>query len=133
MYNLANAADHYIAVAQTESAYFQPVPAAPEPFSLSEKYQDPPLSSDGMGWAMNVAKSSDILMLNGGFYVWFSNYSTSCRPTLECQKQLVNVDSYSAVTFANLNTVGTAGTFSVGNAVTIWASSISDKFTNVCI
>ncbi|KZV61321.1 glycoside hydrolase family 55 protein [Peniophora sp. CONT] len=130
MYNFVNAADHYVAVAQTESAYFQPAPAAPEPFSLSKKYHDPPLSSDGMGWAMNFANSTDVLMLNGALYVWFSNYSQSCQPTLECQKQLVNVDSHSTVTLANVNTVGTAGTFSVGNSVAIWASSISNRFTN---
>ena len=82
-------------------------------------------------WAMNFANSSDILMLNGALYVCFSNYSQSCQPTLECQKQLVNVDSHSTVTLANVNTVGTAGTFSVGNSVAIWASSIANKFTNV--
>ncbi|KAF9231992.1 hypothetical protein BU15DRAFT_67866, partial [Melanogaster broomeanus] len=55
-YNLANAQNHYIGFAQTETPYYQPVPAAPAPFdsaSSSISNLDPTFSeSVNMGWAM---------------------------------------------------------------------------------
>ncbi|KAF9235735.1 glycoside hydrolase family 55 protein [Melanogaster broomeanus] len=75
LYNLANAQNHYVGFAQSETPYYQPVPAAPAPFnsaSSSISNLDPTFSeSINMAWAMYVQASSDIILFGAGFYSFF--------------------------------------------------------------
>ncbi|KAG6330106.1 hypothetical protein ID866_8982, partial [Astraeus odoratus] len=61
-YNLVNAQNHWIGFAQTETPYYQPVPACPSPYSITSTYHDPALSSNGMAWGMWVQSSTDIII-----------------------------------------------------------------------
>lgn len=56
---------------QTETAYFQPEPQGPTPFSVESAYNDPTPPSDGMGWAVNIVNSKDILIFGAGLYSWY--------------------------------------------------------------
>lgn len=58
-------------LAQTETAYFQPTPKGPTPFTIQSAYSDPTLPSDGMGWGMNIVNSKNILIFGAGFYSWY--------------------------------------------------------------
>ncbi|VDC01655.1 unnamed protein product [Peniophora sp. CBMAI 1063] len=130
-YNIANAANHYIGLAQTETAYFQPTPKGPTPFTVESAYSDPDLPSDGMGWGMNIVNSKDILIFGAGFYSWYDNYDGSCVTPLECQTQMFNIDSASTdIGVYSLNTVGTSGSLSVNGAVVIQAAPLQNGLSN---
>ena len=58
-------------LAQTESAYFQPTPKGPTPFTIQSAYSDPALPSDGMGWGTAISNSKDILVFGAGLYSWY--------------------------------------------------------------
>ncbi|KZV69962.1 glycoside hydrolase family 55 protein [Peniophora sp. CONT] len=128
-YNLVNAANHYIGLAQTETAYFQPSPASPAPFTINSAYGDP-ATSGGMGWSMNIASSSNILIFGAGFYSWFDDYNQACQPGNTCQQQIFNVDSSSSVSVYSLSTVGTGNSFSINNNPVIAASTGKNGFAN---
>ncbi|KAF7317145.1 hypothetical protein HMN09_00449200 [Mycena chlorophos] len=109
-YNLVNAANHYMGFMQTETPYYQPIPAPPAPFTVNWAFQDP---SDWNGikaaWGLRVTNSRDILIFGAGFYSFYSNYGEDClnATPLNCQAQIVDIDSWSSVHMYNLNTVGT--------------------------
>ncbi|KZP16290.1 glycoside hydrolase family 55 protein [Athelia psychrophila] len=116
-YNLQGAANHWIGFAQTETPYYQPVPALPTPFSLSTTYKDPSYpASNPMAWGINIASSTGIVIFGGGFYNFFDNYSQTCLTTNTCQNQLVNVDAGSGAQFYGVSTIG--ATYQLGVAQT---------------
>ncbi|KAF9235734.1 hypothetical protein BU15DRAFT_64576 [Melanogaster broomeanus] len=131
-YNLANAQNHYIGFAQSETPYYQPVPAAPAPFnsaSSSISNLDPTFSeSINMAWAMYVQASSDIILFGAGFYSFFQNYDQTCLATNACQNQIFNVDSASSVTVYSLSTVGVTYQLSVGERGIVSASDNQNGF-----
>ncbi|GBE82055.1 Glucan 1,3-beta-glucosidase [Sparassis crispa] len=116
-YNLAGAQNHYIGLAQTETPYYQPVPAVPTPFSINSAYDDPSFPSGlTSAWALSVSSSSDIILFGAGFYSFFQNYSQSCLTGSTCQSQLVNIDSASSISIYSLATVGVTYQLSVNGA-----------------
>jgi len=129
-YNIAGAADHYIGLAQTESAYFQPQPASPAPFSVEWEYADPETAQDGLGWAMNIECSDGIIVFGAGFYSWFSNYNGTCQPALTCQTQILNIDGHSDVQIYSLSTVGATHSLSVDGTGVIVADTVTNGFAN---
>lgn len=138
-YYLKGAANHYIGLAQTETPYFQPNPVPPAPFIPNPIY-DPVnvASANGDAWAFTAENSQNVLVYGSGFYSAFSDYSTTCQDTQNCQPQIVNVDSASSVAFYSLNTLHTTYQLSVdgqgvipetaninafASTVTVWISS----------
>ncbi|KAI6146888.1 glycoside hydrolase family 55 protein [Pisolithus tinctorius] len=102
-YNLASAQNHWIGFVQTETPYYQPVPAAPAPYSSTSVY-------------------------SAGFYSFFQNYAQSCLNTWSCQSQIFNVDSSSTITVYSLSTVGTTYQLSVSQNGIVNESSNQDGF-----
>ncbi|PIL24167.1 hypothetical protein GSI_13920 [Ganoderma sinense ZZ0214-1] len=62
-YNLIGAKGHYLGLIQTETPYYQPVPALPHPFTPSRRFRDPTyLQGQTSAWAVNIEQSHDILI-----------------------------------------------------------------------
>ncbi|PPQ72918.1 hypothetical protein CVT24_000192 [Panaeolus cyanescens] len=115
-YNLVGANNHYMGLIQTESPYYQPQPAAPTPFSIDTRYNDPqPYASNASSWAVNIEKSKDILIYGAGLYSFFVNYSQDCINTRNCQAQIFNIDKESQkdVEIYSLSTVASTAMLSV--------------------
>ncbi|KAL4069057.1 glycoside hydrolase family 55 protein [Scleroderma citrinum] len=128
-YNLANAQNHWIGFAQTETPYYQPVPAAPAPFSSVSIYLDPTFStSTDMAWAMWVQNSQNIILFGAGFYSFFRSYTQSCVNTWNCQSQIFNMDSSSTITVYSLSTIGATYQLSVSGNGVVNESSNRDGF-----
>ncbi|KAF7359322.1 Glucan 1,3-beta-glucosidase [Mycena sanguinolenta] len=113
-YNLQGAQNHYMGLIQTETPYYQPTPAAPSPFSVNSTFKDPSFNGVSSAWGLTVANSSNILVFGAGLYSFYSNYDQTCLTSVNCQDQIVNIDSTSSVYIYNLQTVGTTYQLSVG-------------------
>ncbi|KAF5387123.1 hypothetical protein D9615_001631 [Tricholomella constricta] len=138
-YRLVHAKNHYMGLIQTESPYWQPSPAAPEPFSLDSAYKDPMFSeTDTFSWALSIELSKDIIVFGAGLYSFFQNYSQACLDARNCQPQIIDIDSESVVHIYSLSTVASAFQVSVdgvgiveesdnvngfASTVTVWSSS----------
>ena len=62
-YSFVNAANHYGGLMQTETPYFQPVPAPPAPFVSNAAFHDPTFDYDIVAsWALWVENSRGILV-----------------------------------------------------------------------
>lgn len=70
-YSFVNAADHYGGLMQTETPYFQPVPAPPAPFVSDEAFNDPVFDETVAAWALWVQDSQGILI--------YGTYFSFCR------------------------------------------------------
>ncbi|KAH0838875.1 glycoside hydrolase family 55 protein [Lanmaoa asiatica] len=138
-YNLVTAENHYIGFVQTETPYYQPVPAAPAPFRINPAYHDPTYpDSINAAWAMYIKSSSNIAIFAPHF-AWrigthtvfaSQNFSEACLTPLNCQHQIFNIDSASAptVTVYGLSTVGATYQLSVDQDGVVDASSNLDGF-----
>ncbi|KZV89437.1 glycoside hydrolase family 55 protein [Exidia glandulosa HHB12029] len=125
-YNIANAANHFLGVIQTESPYYQPVPAPPAPFSINAAYQDPTsFSTPGNAWGLQVKNSSNILIYGAGLYSFFNNYvADTCVGPANCQNAIANIDTASSnVVILGLSTVGVTNMLNVNNAAVIAQSA----------
>ncbi|KAI0748312.1 exo-beta-1,3-glucanase [Daedaleopsis nitida] len=128
-YNLFNAKNHYMGLIQTESAYYQPVPAVPAPFSIDSSIHDPSFPSDlTSGWAVSITGSSDIIIFGAGLYSFFTNYAQDCLDTSSCQTQIFNIDDTSSVSVYSLSTVGVTSQLSISGKGIIPASVSPDGF-----
>ncbi|KAF9044166.1 glucan 1,3-beta-glucosidase [Panaeolus papilionaceus] len=115
-YNLVDAQNHYMGLIQTESPYYQPLPASPTPFSIDGRFNDPqPYKGNASSWAVNIEKSKDILVYGAGLYSFFVNYSQDCINTRNCQAQILNIDKESekCVEIYSLSTVASTWMLSV--------------------
>ncbi|KAF8147994.1 exo-beta-1,3-glucanase [Crassisporium funariophilum] len=113
-YNLVNAKNHYMGLIQTESPYYQPKPAAPTPFSIDSRYNDPEINGrNPSAWALSIKRSNNILIFGAGLYSFFVNYSQDCIVTRNCQAQIANIDSTSDVNIYSLTTVASVFQLSV--------------------
>ena len=61
-YSFVNAANHYGGLMQTETPYFQPVPAPPSPFVSDPAFDDPVFDNIVASWALWVQNSQGILV-----------------------------------------------------------------------
>ncbi|RPD66327.1 exo-beta-1,3-glucanase [Lentinus tigrinus ALCF2SS1-7] len=130
-YNIANAANHYMGLIQTETPYYQPVPAPPAPFSSSSAYNDPTFSSSQTSaWAVTISNSKDIIIFGAGLYSFFSNYGQTCLDSSSCQSQIFNIDSESTVSVYALSTVGVTYMLSVEEQGVIPASANANGFAS---
>lgn len=112
-YQIANAKNIMMAMIQTESPYFQPLPKAPAPFTTG-LFSDDPVFPDcaasnspvgcGFAWAVRIIDSSSVYVLGAGLYSWFSNYDQSCLNTENCQKRGFQVEQSGDIWLYNLCT-----------------------------
>ena len=114
---------------QTETPYYQPVPTAPDPFTIGAFAADPDFStcttdSCKEAWALRVVDSSDVLIYSAGLYSWFSDYSQDCLADESCQDSIVQVEDSSLIWFFNLFTKGAL------QAASVFGSTSQSIITN---
>ncbi|KZT57414.1 glycoside hydrolase family 55 protein [Calocera cornea HHB12733] len=129
-YNIANSQNFYGGLMQTETAYYQPNPAATAPFQPSGLYWDPQSYVSGKGWSLYVQNSSNILVFGAGFYSFFNAYDPSCQGTSTCNAQIVDVVSSSPVSIYGLATVATTYQLSVNSNAVVAASNDHSGFAD---
>ncbi|KAH9857052.1 exo-beta-1,3-glucanase [Lenzites betulinus] len=130
-YRLANAANHYMGLIQTETPYYQPDPAPPAPFSINSAFNDPSFpSGQTSAWAVSIANSQDITIFGAGLYSFFQNYAQTCLPSNTCQSQLFDIDTTSGVSVYSLSTVGVTWSLSVGGQGVIPSSAGPNGFAD---
>jgi len=111
-YQFTNAKNIFGGVLQTETAYYQPNPAAPAPYASTEMCDDPVFSGSGaQGWGLRIVNSSDVLLYGVGLYSFFQDWDNTCsspKSTTSCQQQIFSLEgALSEVNIYNLNTVRT--------------------------
>lgn len=117
-YQLSNAQDIYMGHIQTESPYFQPLPAAPAPFgaAAASMPNDPDFSSCNLtassvdekclyAWGLRIVDSSSVIIHGAGLYSFFNDYYQDCVDTHNCQERILEVTGSSDVVIYNLFTV----------------------------
>ncbi|KAG2157573.1 glycoside hydrolase family 55 protein [Suillus bovinus] len=130
-YSLIGAKNHYMGLIQTETPYFQPLPAPPGPFDVSNVYDDPTFENGiDMAWGLWVKSSMDIIVFGASHYSFFQNYSTACGSNTTCQTQIVNVDWASSISLYNLATVGTRYQLSIEENGIIYFANDSEGFSS---
>lgn len=139
-YQLVNTRDVYIGHAQTEQAYFQPLPPAFYPFPPVPLLHDPdfqancqndPVAGCSMGWGMRVLNSSNVVVYGAGLYSFFNNYNDSCASNKSpeyCQERILSVEGeVDGTRFLGLSTVGTK--FMVQRDGVDWVRAIENNST----
>jgi len=100
-YNFNKARNIYTTMIQTESPYFQPTPAPPEPFKYAlgagdfedsdPDYtckKDDEFSGCDQSWAVIMKNSTNIHIGGAGTYSWYSTYKQDCISQHSCQTAL---------------------------------------------
>ncbi|KAJ7074278.1 exo-beta-1,3-glucanase [Mycena amicta] len=129
-YSLVNAANHYLGLIQTETPYYQPAPVPPAPFTANATFKDPTnWSGITSAWGLRVTTSTDIIVFGAGHYSFFTNYGQACLTPVNCQAQIINVDSTSSVHLYSVNTVGTTFQISVNQAGIVNQASNPNGFS----
>ncbi|RKK07475.1 Glucan 1,3-beta-glucosidase [Fusarium oxysporum f. sp. cepae] len=117
-YQLTSAANVYMSLIQTETAYMQGNPDATVPFSANANFFDPDFSVTCTGdsqkcartWGVRAMDSKDIFIYGGGLYSFFDNYDQECVPLNNCQNNIISLESsqvhlYGISTKASINMV----------------------------
>jgi hypothetical protein len=115
-YQLSGAKNIYMGHIQTETAYYQPNPIAPEPFNVAASFPndpdfstcDPDDPSCAATWGLRVVDSSAVTIHGAGLYSFFQDYYEDCLATFNCQDRILEVVGSTGVVVFNLYTVGTA-------------------------
>lgn len=116
-YNFNKAKNVFAGIIQTESPYYQPAPAPPQPYlnAVSKVSGDPTygcasgdeFSGCDESWAVIIQGSANIQIGGAGLYSWFSNYAQDCVDSATCQKALILLkNNYAGVRIRNLITIG---------------------------
>ncbi|KAF4991871.1 hypothetical protein FDECE_13898 [Fusarium decemcellulare] len=121
-YQFKDAANVYMSLIQTETAYMQGNPDATVPFTVNAKYYDPDFKADCTGdstkcartWGVRAMDSKDIFIYGGGLYSFFDNYDQECVPLNNCQDNIISIESsqvhlYGISTKASINMVNVDG------------------------
>lgn len=107
-YQLSNAENGMIGLAQTESPYFQPYPQSPGPFySQLGAFSDDPAfqnydednTSCGFSWGVRIVDSNTIYVLSAGLYSWFQGHERECIDSdkMNCQEKILYTEHSSNV------------------------------------
>ncbi|KAF4948483.1 hypothetical protein FSARC_13720 [Fusarium sarcochroum] len=121
-YHLQDAANVYMSLIQTETAYMQGNPDATVPFTVNAKYHDPDFKADCTGdskkcartWGLRAVNSKDVFIYGGGLYSFFDNYDQECVGNNNCQDNMISIESskvhlYGISTKASINMVTVDG------------------------
>ncbi|KND92912.1 Glucan 1,3-beta-glucosidase [Tolypocladium ophioglossoides CBS 100239] len=132
-YQLNKAQNVYMAIIQTETAYFQGNPDARAPFTTNAKYADPDFSkcsgdTCARTWGLRVTDSKDILVYGGGLYSFFNNYAQQCVAANNCQDNVIAIDNSSVKLFA-ISTKASVAMVTVNGQA---AAKDSDNRNNFC-
>ncbi|KAL7283547.1 hypothetical protein ACG7TL_002981 [Trametes sanguinea] len=128
-YSLVNAENHYMGLIQTETPYYQPVPAPPAPFAINSDFHDPSFpSGQTAAWAVHITNSQGIIIYGAGLYSFFQNYGQTCLDSNTCQTQIFDIDTASSVSVYSLSTVGVTWQLSVAEQGVIPASAGPNGF-----
>ncbi|KAJ4303199.1 hypothetical protein N0V90_002092 [Kalmusia sp. IMI 367209] len=118
-YQLSGAKSVYMGHIQTESPYFQPVPAAPAPFGSAASFPNDPdfsqcnvtANSDSeqcrYAWGLRIVDSTDVTIHSAGLYSFFNAFFQDCIDTDNCQERILQVTGSTGVVIFNLFTVAT--------------------------
>lgn len=96
---------------QTETAYMQPNPLVPTPFSFNSKYDDPTFTicngANGPvpckdAWGLRIYNSVGVLLYSTGFYSFFNNYQQACIASgaENCQEFMIRIQNSQVNMFA---------------------------------
>jgi hypothetical protein len=132
-YQITNAKNVYLALIQTETAYFQGNPDAKVPFAYNAKYSDPDFSNCSgdrcaRTWGMRVVDSSDIFLYGGGLYSFFDNYTQQCVEDNNCQDNMIDIVN-SDVNFLGVSTKASVNMITLNGET---AALDSDNRNNFC-
>lgn len=133
-YQFQNAANVYMTVIQTETAYFQANPDATVPFETLPEWNDPDWSdcaSDNCAktWGLRVHDSSDILFYGGGMYSFFENYTQDCLLTEDCQQNMVDITNSDIVMYG-VNTKASSNVITLNGEGVV--SHLPDNLNTFC-
>lgn len=152
-YNIVNADNVFISLAQTETAYFQgkgrEVASAEEPLSLtryhdpdfnvsssespSSPFQNPSDPYENRGLGMRIANSTNVFIYGAGFYSFFDNYNQDGVSARRSQKRILwlqDLDKEANVWVLNLNTVGVEKMVTVDGQDTVDEGELRNGFGN---
>ncbi|CAM1505217.1 Fc.00g108540.m01.CDS01 [Cosmosporella sp. VM-42] len=120
-YQFKNAANVYMALIQTETAYMQGNPDALTPFEVNTAFSDPDFKATCTGsdtcartWGFRAIDSKDIFLYGGGLYSFFNNYDQECVAANNCQDNMISLENssvhmYAVSTKASVNMVTVDG------------------------
>ncbi|KAL8933128.1 MAG: hypothetical protein Q9216_006515, partial [Gyalolechia sp. 2 TL-2023] len=80
-YQLSNTRSIFLGHMSSETAYYQPSPSAPIPFTPNSQLNDPPACSTRnetgqcFGWGLRILDSQDIGIYGAGLYSFFNSYN----------------------------------------------------------
>ncbi|GAQ09970.1 glucan 1,3-beta-glucosidase [Aspergillus lentulus] len=136
-YQLSGAQKIVMGMIQTETPYFQPLPAAPEPFKPGLFPNDPDFTNCGdniagcaMAWAVRIIDSSTIYMLGSGLYSWFAFYTQDCLETGNCQERGFYVEQSTNTWVYNLVTKGITESISPTGETPLYARDVRNGYTS---
>ncbi|KAI4190280.1 MAG: hypothetical protein L6R41_000893 [Letrouitia leprolyta] len=142
-YELSNTRNIFLGHVQSETAYYQPSPNAPAPFTPNEKLLDHPACSTKngtgqcSGWGLRILDSQDIGIYGAGLYSFFNNYNNSCSfpQSEDCQKSIFSIEGSSTrnVNVYGLNTIGVTSMVDVDGRSVVQASDNRDVFPDSVI
>ncbi|KAL2802026.1 pectate lyase superfamily protein-domain-containing protein [Aspergillus granulosus] len=104
-YLISGAKSVFMGHIQTESPYYQPIPAPPAPFRAAASFPNDPDFSDcevaaevwddrcNYAWGLQIIDSEDVMIHSAGLYSFFNEYYQDCTPTHNCQDPTVNIAS----------------------------------------
>ncbi|KAK6335750.1 hypothetical protein TWF730_003128 [Orbilia blumenaviensis] len=131
-YQFHNARNIWMGMIQTESPYYQGIPAAPTPFedSLGKFPMDPPFNqcngagdwyTCGFSWAVRILGSTNVYVYGAGLYSWFQQYSQVCLETESCQSRVFQIHQSTGVHIFNLMTKASLTMITRWNGRPAWA------------
>ncbi|SPO00585.1 probable beta-1,3 exoglucanase precursor [Cephalotrichum gorgonifer] len=99
-YQISSAANVYLSLIQTETAYFQGNPGATVPFAVNKAFKDPDFKAFCSGgsstcartWGVRVLGSKDVFIYGAGIYSFFDNYEQECVAGQNCQDHIVSIE-----------------------------------------
>ncbi|RHZ61961.1 hypothetical protein CDV55_102694 [Aspergillus turcosus] len=136
-YQLSGARNIVMGMIQTETPYFQPLPAAPEPFKPGLFPNDPDFANCGhniagcaMAWVVRVIDSSTVYMLGSGLYSWFSFYMQDYVETGNYQDRGFYVEQSTDTWVYNLVTKAIVESISPTGEVPLYSRDVRNGYTS---
>ncbi|KAI2469271.1 glycoside hydrolase family 55 protein [Annulohypoxylon bovei var. microspora] len=120
-YQISNAQNVFVGIAQSETAYFQGNPPAPEGATVLEGFLDPDFdkSCDGSSdtcartWGLRVTNSSSVYVYGTGLYSFFNNYGQKCVDQNNCQDNMISIEGSTGVHLYGISTKASVNMISV--------------------